>query len=444
MKRKRKALGFILSVVLTGILAAPVYGQVWTLQQCIDTAQIHSKNLQISKNNVALSVEKQKEAQSNLIPKVKFSGDYKYFFDQPTQLMPQSAFGGPEGVYKEVQFGTPHNFNLSLQAAVPLYNPQVYGAMKTTKAATELNKLKLKKTREAVYFNVSNLYYNAQILKHQLAFIDSNLVNTTRLLHTVTLLYQQKLAKKTDVEKIKLQKEQLQTRRKTVEDNLSQVLNLLKFTMGIPIQQPVDVSPDIAYQPDIQYPHNVVVDIQIANMRKDLLNTELKTLKHSRIPSLSLYGGYSEIGFGYDKKPNDFLKFYPTSLAGIQLTVPLFNGMVTKRKINQKKIEIKNTDLQKHLLTEQNNMEIENAKRLREAALETIRNTSSQIKLAQSVYAQTVLQQKQGMASLTDVLMADNALQEAQQSYLAAIVNYLKADLTLKKLTGNIEQLTKK
>ena len=42
------------------------------------------------------------------------------------------------------------------------------------------------------------------------------------------------------------------------------------------------------------------------------------------------------------------------------------------------------------------------------------------------------------MASLTDIVLADNALREAQQTYLSAVVDYLKADLELKKLTGNI------
>jgi outer membrane protein TolC len=58
--------------------------------------------------------------------------------------------------------------------------------------------------------------------------------------------------------------------------------------------------------------------------------------------------------------------------------------------------------------------------------------------LAQTIYEQTILQQKQGTASLTDVLLADNALREAQQTYLSAVIDYLKADLELKKLTGNI------
>ena len=68
----------------------------------------------------------------------------------------------------------------------------------------------------------------------------------------------------------------------------------------------------------------------------------------------------------------------------------------------------------------------------------TIETNSSQIKLAQTIYEQTVLQQKQGTASLTDVLLADTALREAQQNYLSAVVDYLKVDLELKKLTNQL------
>jgi HAE1 family hydrophobic/amphiphilic exporter-1 len=57
--------------------------------------------------------------------------------------------------------------------------------------------------------------------------------------------------------------------------------------------------------------------------------------------------------------------------------------------------------------------------------------SSQQIELAQTVYRQTVLQQQQGTAALADVLPADNALREAQQNYLNANIEYLKAELGL-------------
>ena len=71
-------------------------------------------------------------------------------------------------------------------------------------------------------------------------------------------------------------------------------------------------------------------------------------------------------------------------------------------------------------------------------AKSSVETTAEQIQLSQTVYQQLILQQKQKTASLSDVLIADNSLREAQQTYLLALVDYLKADLELKKLTGNI------
>ncbi len=83
-------------------------------------------------------------------------------------------------------------------------------------------------------------------------------------------------------------------------------------------------------------------------------------------------------------------------------------------------------------------MQVENAKLQSMVAKKSVATTLEQIKLAQTIYEQTGLQQKEGVASLTDIVLADNALREAQQTYLSAVIDYLKADLELKKLTGNI------
>ena len=415
--------------------------QVSTLQQCIDTAQIYNKNLQMSRNNMAIGEQKKNEAKANLIPKVTANADYKYFTNLPYQLMPLSTFNptAPEGQFKEAQFGVPHNINANLQLSMPLYNPQVYGAIQTTKIASELTELQYLKTEEQIFFEISNLYYNAQILHNQLAFIDSNFVNAERLLKNMQLLNEQLLAKGTDVSKVKLQVAQLTTQKLSIKSKYEQVLNALKFNMGISIEQNLQIEPNIQYQTANEYTPSSILDIRIIKTQNRLLSSELSTLNKSRfLPSINLIGMYGTTGFGYDKLPNDFLKFYPIGFAGIQLSYPLFNGTVTQRKINQKRFELHNNELQFGLFTEQNNMQVQNAKMQKEVAKKTVETTTEQIQLAQTIYEQTILQQKLGTASLTDVLLADNALREAQQTYLTAVIDYLKADLELKKLTGNI------
>jgi len=429
----------ILLLLLTVVSVRPAQSQIWTLQQCIDTALVYNKSLQISRNSMEIAEQKHKEAWANLIPKVNVNADYRYYASLPYQFMPLSAFGGPDGQFKEVQFGVPHNINANLQLTMSIYNPLVYGAVRSTRIGSELNVLQVQKTTEQIFFEISNLYYNAQILNSQRAFIDSNLINNKKLLMNLQLLKEQLLAKCTDVSKVKLQIDQLTNQGEIIGNKYEQVLNALKFTMGISGERPINIEPLLLYYPENkEYISISTPDIRLTETQSRLLVSELRTLKNSRLPSLSLYGAYGTTGFGYDKQPNEFLKFYPIGYAGLQLTYPLFNGTITQRKINQKKLEVINSELQQRLITEQTNMQINNARQQRMVARHSLATTRSQITLGQSVYEQTILQQAQGTAGLPDVLLADNALREAQQNYLTAVVEYLKADLELKKLTGNI------
>lgn len=422
---------------LSIILSLPGYAQEWSLSQCIDTAKVYNKTLQIKQNAVAIGHEKQKEARANLMPKITANADYKYFTDLPYQMMPASIFGGEEGQYKEAQFGVPHNINANLQAVLPLYNPQIFGAMETAKIGTEINELQFRKTEEQIFLEISHLYYNAQILQKKIDFLDGNIINTQKLLKTLQLLKEQLMAKGTDVAKVELQLQQLTTQRNLANSQLRQVLNVLRVSMGIPIDQPLLIKKEISKQEALDYGERPSLDFLLASKQRDLAGSELETLKMSRLPTVSLFGSYGTTGFGYDKSPNDFLKFYPVAFAGVQVSVPLFNGTVTQRKISTKNLEMTNHALQIDLVKEQNAMHIANTRMERQNTLHEISTTAQQIKLAESVYDQTVLQHKEGTASVADILLADNALREAHQSYLSSLVDFLKADLDLKKLTGN-------
>ncbi len=429
----------ILLVLLIVVTVRPAQSQVWTLQQCIDTALVNNKNLQISRNSMEVGEQKHQEALANLIPKVNVNADYRYYANLPYQFMPLSAFGGPDGQFKEVQFGVPHNINANLQLTLSVYNPLVYGAIQSTKIGSEISGLQVQKTTEQVFFEISNLYYNGQILNSQRTFIDSNLTNNKKLLKNLQLLKEQLLAKGTDVSKVQLQIDQLTNQREIIANKYDQVLNALKFTVGISGDQSIGIEPlSLSHPENKEYKNASTIDIRISETQSRLLASELRTLKNSRLPSLSIYGTYGTAGYGYDKQPNEFLKFYPIGYAGLQLTYPLFNGTITQRKINQKKLEVRNSELQQSLIADQTNMQVDNARQQKIVAQHSLETTLSQIALGQSVYGQTILQQAQGTAALADVLLADNALREAQQNYLTAVVEYLKADLELKKLTGNI------
>lgn len=423
---------------LAGFSHNALQAQAMSLPQCIETALTHNKNLQAGRNNLNLYPLKQQEARSNLWPKATVAADYRYFTNLPYQLLPLSVFNGPEGQFREAQFGVPHNLSANVQLAVPLYHPQIKAGVKGAEIAAEIGDLQVEKSEEQVIFELVNLYYNAQILQHQLGFVDSNLLNADRLLGTMRLLRAQGLAKGTDIGKIELQQVQLRSQRAQLEGTLAQVLNGLKFLMGQGLEAPLSIPKDVALADDRAYPVSPSVDARLAQVQNRLLINELDLLKKSTLPTVSIVANYGLTGFGYSGQPEPFFKVFPLGFIGAQASYPLWNR-ASRFKLAQKEVEIRSNRLQSEQIQAQNDLQIANALLQRNTARENIPAIQQQIDLAASVYQQTLTQQQQGMATITDVLLADNALREAQTHYLHALVEYLKADLELKKASGSIK-----
>jgi OMF family outer membrane factor len=126
------------------------------------------------------------------------------------------------------------------------------------------------------------------------------------------------------------------------------------------------------------------------------------------------------------------------SYVGVQLIVPLYTGNVTNRKIQGKALEIEKAGVKLAMVKEKNEVEKLNNTFQLNMAQKNLQTIELQIKLAQNIYTKTLLQQKEGVAALTDVLLADNTLREAQQNYINALVGLRRAELENKKLTGNL------
>ncbi len=415
-----------------------LFSQEWSLEQCIDSAMVNNKSIRISKNNMKIADAKQDEALLNLLPKINSITEYKYYFDLPYQLMPQSAFGGPEGKFKETQFGVPHNINANIQFVFPIYNSQIYGAITNTSIAKNISSLQLDKNKEQIIYDISILYYNLQILIEQKKFVENNIQNNEKLLANVNLLRENLLAKGTDIAKIELLISQLNAQKDQLEYRIKQLGNSLKFIIGLSDETEFKIDTEIIYEEKSDYQSKATADLLILHEQNSLLRSELKNLYLNWMPSLNLVGTYGQTGYGYDEAPNEFLDFYPYSFVGLQLNIPLFTGRTNNKKISQKEIEIQNNDLQKEIVLEQNKLNIDNSKNQRTSTLQTIKNTKKSIELAKELYNQTINQQKEGLANLTDVLLADSALRESQQNYLNAVIDYLKSDIELRKYSSNL------
>ena len=427
----------LFTLLLLSLLLAPGYSQVMSLKQCIDSAIQNNYNARIAGYEVLQAQEKIAEAKGNLLPKINTAIDYRYYTNLPYQLLPAAVFGGPAGTYKEAQFGVPHNINANVQLTYPLYNPVIQANIKTIQTGEEMAGLQKIKSQEEIAMEVSNIYYNAQVLINQLGFIDSNIVNSRKLLSVMDLLYQQQMAKGTDVEKINLQLAQLLTQKETVESQYSQVMNILKFLTGKSQDDTIHIEANTRSNGYPVINDNPVTEIILVEKQVSLLQTEKYAIQKSRLPAINLNGLYGTTGFGASGS-NSFLKLYPLGYAGIQVIMPIYTGNLTRRKIKGKELEIEKTGIKLQMVREKYKVDKLNNTYQLNIIHKSLITIQQQVKLAQTIYAKTILQQKEGIATITDVLLADNAVREAQQNYIASLIALSRAEIEFKKLTGNL------
>jgi len=408
-----------------------------SLQECIDLALAHDQRSRSADIDLRMAEARVDEQQANLLPKVRGVADMRHYVDLPYQLLPASFFGGPEGVYREIQFGTPNNITLNVQAQLPLVDVGSWEGIHVAREAERMAGMQRERSREEVVLELSNAYYNAQVLQARRTFLDSNLLSTEAMLRNVELLHAQLLARGTDVDRLRLQRDQLRTQRERVVAQHEQVMDLLRLMMGLPPDAPLATEPASAPVQQTQATPKATAGLRIAEQGVLLRQAEIRLLKRSRLPSLHGYGLYGNTGFGPIGSESRY-DLYPVSYFGATLQVPLFNGTVITQKVRQKELELERAGLMRDAVADREGLEQRRATRDEALALRTLTDAEAQLALAERIRRSTLLQHTEGLATLTDLVLADQAVREGQQLYIDALVQLRKAQLELARLNGTL------
>jgi len=186
-------------------------------------------------------------------------------------------------------------------------------------------------------------------------------------------------------------------------------------------------------------------EITLLKKQEELLGYQKKSFAAEYYPTLSLNGtyGYQGIGkeFPWGAKPADNVYWTDFASVGLNLRIPVFNGFSTRSKVRQanvslKKIEedIKETELAL-------NYGFENAKTQMSNSIVNINTQKENVNLAKQVLENTKNNYINGLATLTDLLDAENALTESQNNYTTAQLEYKLAEIQIIKSKGELKNL---
>ncbi len=413
----------------------------FTLDDLISKALTYNLDIQSQELETKTTEAKIDEIKARALPQVNLSGDYKYYIKIPGQVIPLSAFGGPEGEYSTAGFGLPWNLSSNLQVTQVLYNHSLNIGLKAARLGRDATSLQIRRTKEDITYNVSATYYNAQTLAQQISFFNDNLNSLQSTIKIAQLRYDNQMGQKIDVDRLQLSYSTTETQLEAIKNDYTQLLNMLKFLAGIPQEEQIKIQDKINTEvttvatvndPKINRSELLLLDIQ-----KEQNILEQKNIKAEFVPTLSAYGLGNYTIFS-DPGKNGYTKGIPAGWAGVQLNWNIFDGNARKAKLSQTKIQQEQLSLQQQLINESIQMDIINARNKLYIQLRNLQAGKDQIAIAERVYQQAQLQFKEGTTDISTLIQTEDALRETQTNYLAALVGLRTAELDWDKATGNL------
>ena len=436
----------LLILALSGFFVSGIAQEVLTLEQCLKIGIENNLSLQTQRNEIKKGKINITENRAKLLPQINAIAAFNDNFDPPVSVTDGTAFGKPYNVTNTLQY----NASAGVQIQMPLYNQTVYTAISITKMLDHLNQLSYEKGREDLMVKIAQMYYLGQSTSEQIELIKDNIKRLTELRDITVAFYDNEMALEVDVKRVNINLENLQVQYDNAVAMLTQQLNLLKYILDYPADKQIALFPvdtQILEPVELTGLSNNLFELQLLQKQKEVAEQQKKMALHGYIPSLSLTGNMMFTAFtdkGYHwfhSGPSN--KWYRSSGIGLTLRVPIFDGLYKRSKIRKSNIDIENVRLSyentlKNLQTNYLNAtnELMNCQR-------NFKKQKDNYLLAEEVYHVTTDRYKEGIASMTEVLQDEMRMSEAQNNYVTAHYIYRITNLTLLKLTGQINVLLK-
>jgi outer membrane protein len=419
-----------------------------SLKEAITFALENKSEAKKAKLDIENSEYKIQEVRSRALPQISANGSLNYNPILQTTVIDGENFGAP-GTTIQAAFGQKWNSVAGISVSQALFDQSVFTGLKAARTTREFYQINADLTEEQVIERVANAYYQVYVQQQKLEVVENNLKNANKVKDIIKGQYDNGLARKIDLDRISVRVNNINSIKQQLINAISLQENALKFYMGMPVQNKI-VIPKTAFEvtpQDLNKTADVTNRTEYILLKKqeELLNYQKKAYQASYYPTLSLSGSYNYIGQGPEMplfaKPIDGVYWSDFASIGLSLRVPIFTGFGTKARVKQANTAIKSLQVDIDNTKLALDMAFENSKKQIENSLITIENQKDNVKLAQEVFANTNNNYTQGLASLTDLLDAENALVEAQNNYTTAILEYKLAEIQFIKSKGELKNL---
>jgi outer membrane protein len=438
----------------------------FTLEEAIAYATQNAISSKMSEADIAISEAQIMEYRAIGIPKVNAVAGYNYFFAIPTQILPD--FLGPavdgrllqyelidnsevipsSGRGLAAQFGTRNSVSAGIEASFMMFDASFFTGLKAIKRAREFAQRQKQLTHADIRHAVTEAYITAVYNELTIDYLRKDIQNLGSILKESRLLFENGFVEQLDVDRLDLSFANLQIEEEKLLQFREIAMNILKFQMNYPMSEVIILEDDLErlmfmLQLSPEESGSAVnyfdrPEYQVLDMSKTLNELQIKSNEQGYYPTLRGFANYNTQLFRNDLFDSNENGWFPSSIAGLSLNVPIFDGNQRKGQLRQQKLELEKIRLQTTMLENTINLQTNNGRKNLLNAENTLKSRGKNLELAERIYTTAQLKYKEGVGSSVELSQAESELFRTQSNYLNALYEVAMARFELKKALGKI------
>lgn len=311
-----------------------------------------------------------------------------------------------------------NHFQTTLKYMVPLYTGgKLDQYQKITNALSYMSQLDTSKIVNEKTFQTQKTFYDISLVNQYILNLNNIFSNIEQLEDIVSNMEEEGFAKKIDILEVQTRKAETQSMLTKAKYNKELAYQYLSFLLNKNVTSIVDMT-NMVPLPNIEAKDFLRdnLDIQKAKMGLKVTDMAIEVEKSNFLPTVGAFGEY---GSSDDKPLNHFIDkdFYTV---GVQLEWNLFNGNIDK--YNLEKARVKNLQVQDQIDLAQKGIGLKIAKLNTEVKSKTaeINSLNTQLEFLSQVYQNYQERYKEGMSSISDVLIKQSKELETLLKLLTA------------------------
>lgn len=425
------------------VLFAQAQGPVsLSLKQALDMAATQSYAVQASALEAEKSKAKVKEITAIGLPQINGEVQLQNFIDVPTQLIPNFFTPGQGPEFLAAQFGLPWNASAGATLSQLIFDGSYLVGLKATKAVAEQSRQELEKAAadarnqaEKAYFGVLSAEEGARLAGEGIPLLE-------RSRDEVQALLEAGFMEATDVDRITIQLEQAKAVQRSFRQQAEVARMMLNLTLGLPQGTPVtltDALSTIINDPEETSLSEVALDPtghveqQLAENLVMLSDLERRNQRSKGLPSLGGFLSHQQVWNGPDFDPGGAYPFYPTTLWGLKLTVPIFSSTSRIQKVKQASLALQQAEVNRTATSERLKVMAEQSRTQARTAYDNYKTEERSLALARNIFDRTSIKFTEGAVTSFELTQEQGNYLMAQQTYIQRMVELLMARADLRK-----------